>query len=1489
MQLLLVSICLAICSSTLVSATDPHYVIFIPQTLEEGSQEKACVTIQGLENGLHLKLELREGDHIHEIAEQDIKTAEFSHCYSFLVPSVEHSNKDWSFHVSGQGEDLKIDETRKVNIAKRHYSCVMQTDKSTYKPNDIVRLRLVSLDHDFHISNENYEKILLLDPNGHYIGQWLNVTTDHGFADLTYHLAKELNLGDYTFSVPNKCKQTFTVAEYVLKRFEVHNNLPTTVASTAKSFNLEVCSSYTYGKPVQGNLDIEICPEIRPVCLSYYGCCGLYDHDEHDSEKCIKITHAKTDSKGCLSREIDLHAFNFSGEDQNKQIQIVSKLTEDGTGHTEEATAELQLRSYQKIKFENTGIVYQRGVPFSGKIKVTDHDNKPLANVAVAIISHEDFKKLATLETDKDGLAHFALNTDSWGESFGLTAIFLTKEDVDADLDIGYLMFSDATIWVHSHYSESQSFLNLETRGRDQLPCDSDLSVNVDYHINKDQLDSKTDHISFFYFTANEDGIYSHEEYKVDITEQSSGSTLQGSFSIKVHLDAKLSPHFTLSVYTLLPKGETLSGITFFEVSACFGNKVQLKFSEEQVHPGGKVNLDVSAEAGSLCSVRSVDKGYLLQYPHDDVSLAAQVQNSLSRPYGYYRDGFEQEDHQCPENQTVARRWEPVFDTSFLFQVSQLRLITNTHVKKPVECVDNDLVAPRYTSKKKHDQKAKEDEVKQRSPRTSFPDTWLFELVVVGPEGHTVLNLNTPDSITKWETDAVCLGKSGIGEIRNVGLVAFQPYFIDLVIPYSVVQGEKFKIDAQIFSYEKKCILVAVSLSEVDGIHTVQGKDQARCVCDSHVSHFSWDATATKLNEIKIHIESGSLEIEGDCKEDHLLITKEHRVDSIEKTIVVKPMGYEEQITETHLLYAKDDTQKVSYTLNIPDRLIPGTERAHIIVVGDIMGNILVNLENIIHLPDGCGEQSVSKLSRYCYSLEYLQSVNELTRETKEKFLEHIVEGYQKQLTFKNESGGGYATFPGGSSDQWITALVVKALNCAKQFIHVDDQDIQKAIQWLESIQLSNGCFNDSDSYFYNDLEDDELTQTAFILISLLEHQTFHDKSIVEKAKSCITKGADTAKSPHVLAILAYAFTLLGDSEMRALMLKRLDEHATIEGETKHWQGTSYRHGNIEISSYAILALLSDKIITHKDLEQSAYSIHWLASQQNPWGGFSSSQDTTLALHALAKYAKATNHKKGDSTVVIEDDSGFHREVQVTKQNSLLVQTIDLPKVPGTYTASIKGDGCVYTQAHLHYSEVPDEHEVHFAVNVTTEPAVCTRDAQTKFDVHIEARYLGKRSKTNMIMIEAELLSGFVPVANSIRKLNRRYDVRRVDVLPGEVQIYLDHLDHDTTEFVFTIEQETHVENLHPANVAVLDYYVPVIKTHATYNAPCSQAHCNVRASERRDCGKPGITKEECEQNNCCYDTSVVNAKWCFFHDYNTIEAKEDHDSHETQQTQEAH
>lgn len=49
----------------------------------------------------------------------------------------------------------------------------------------------------------------------------------------------------------------------------------------------------------------------------------------------------------------------------------------------------------------------------------------------------------------------------------------------------------------------------------------------------------------------------------------------------------------------------------------------------------------------------------------------------------------------------------------------------------------------------------------------------------------------------------------------------------------------------------------------------------------------------------------------------------------------------------------------------------------------------------------------------------------------------------------------------------------------------------------------------------------------------------------------------------------------------------------------------------IETTSYALLALVNKAKLTPEDLSYSSRIVHWLVKQQNPYGGFSSSQVTT--------------------------------------------------------------------------------------------------------------------------------------------------------------------------------------------------------------------------------------------------------------------------------------
>ena len=57
--------------------------------------------------------------------------------------------------------------------------------------------------------------------------------------------------------------------------------------------------------------------------------------------------------------------------------------------------------------------------------------------------------------------------------------------------------------------------------------------------------------------------------------------------------------------------------------------------------------------------------------------------------------------------------------------------------------------------------------------------------------------------------DAYCLSnKAGLGVSETKTLKVFQPLFVSVNLPYSVIRGEIFPVFATVFNYETTCIPV---------------------------------------------------------------------------------------------------------------------------------------------------------------------------------------------------------------------------------------------------------------------------------------------------------------------------------------------------------------------------------------------------------------------------------------------------------------------------------------------------------------------------------------------------------------------------------------------------------------------------------------------------------------------------------------------------------
>ncbi|XP_065274114.1 alpha-2-macroglobulin-like [Emys orbicularis] len=79
--------------------------------------------------------------------------------------------------------------------------------------------------------------------------------------------------------------------------------------------------------------------------------------------------------------------------------------------------------------------------------------------------------------------------------------------------------------------------------------------------------------------------------------------------------------------------------------------------------------------------------------------------------------------------------------------------------------------------------------------RKYFPETWIWDLVPVKSVGSAELAMTIPDTITEWKANAFCTSSdTGFGLSPTVSLRAFQPFFVELTLPYSMVCGETFTL-----------------------------------------------------------------------------------------------------------------------------------------------------------------------------------------------------------------------------------------------------------------------------------------------------------------------------------------------------------------------------------------------------------------------------------------------------------------------------------------------------------------------------------------------------------------------------------------------------------------------------------------------------------------------------------------------------------------------
>ncbi|PKU34053.1 alpha-2-macroglobulin-like protein 1 [Limosa lapponica baueri] len=368
-------------------------------------------------------------------------------------------------------------------------------------------------------------------------------------------------------------------------------------------------------------------------------------------------------------------------------------------------------------------------------------------------------------------------------------------------------------------------------------------------------------------------------------------------------------------------------------------------------------------------------------------------------------------------------------------------------------------------------------------------------------------------------------------------------------------------------------------------------------------------------------------------------------------------------------LLCQEATEEIS--LEVPANILEGSQRAHVTVMGDIMGNALQNLDSLLAMPYGCGEQNMVRFAPNIYIQQYLEKSGQLRPDIRAKAQGFLQSGSGHPRAPPDTKGAPDLGFPHPSNTPLahrLTAFVLKSFGQARAYVAIEERHITDALRWLHKQQQKRGCFRSVGKLFNNALQD----------------------PMVSSALQCLE--ASATDDLYTQALLAYVFGLAGRREQQQARLQSLAQHSTRAEGQLSWgrkgktlpssqpSWAAAMPAEVEMTAYVLLAYLSQPQVSSDDLGTASQIVRWLSRQQNPYGGFASTQDTVVALQALAKYATLTYSGNGDYAVTVTSPAGTAQDFVLHNSNRLVLQRAALQELPGTYGLRARGQGCALVQ-----------------------------------------------------------------------------------------------------------------------------------------------------------------------------------------------------------------
>ncbi|CAN9511028.1 unnamed protein product [Ophioblennius macclurei] len=1415
----------------------PQYMVPIPAVLEAGAETTICASLMDPNETLTMTATLIS-------AEENVtlfthkSDIDFHICRQFTVPQKQEEMQN--FKVEVQGETFHSEQVRKVLVRAYKPFTFIQTDRPLYLPGQKVNFRLVSLDSRLRAAPRLYDVIQIKDPYNNTIKQWLNETSAKIILQLSYSLDPEDQEGQYQIFVKageDKISQSFEVEKYVLPRFDFTLEVKDEVSVAEEELHSKACAIYTFGRPVPGTVKMTVCRPLDPAIEPW---------KFNLSTPCQTETK-QTDTNGCATFSFPKLTFSELYKEAVKDVLHVSAIMEEeGAGISRRQDKKITISFViGELSIIDTPPVYKSGENVEGKVLAVDYNGKPIPNLPVYLFEGKgkSATKLQDLTTNDEGLAAFSISTDNFSGDVVLQASDKPTPDFPKPRVPHYETKDYSLKMFRPIDDDTRPLSSLKVQQREEiLSCGGKEEIQIAYTVAGEPQGL----VDLMYLVLARGAILSQGFKQVEVQDGVNQAT--ESFELQVTPD--MAPEIQLVAYAVLPSGTVIAHSADFNVENCFSHKVFVNFAPTAGVPGEEINMQVTAQPGSVCGVSAVDQSVLVKEPGktlepETIFDLLPVNSSRPVPKNVV------DPSEClvvrPKRQIKPDLQDSPDDAYSVFTAVGLKMATNLFIQLP-SCLKyrgrNYLEEnTRYVLRDPVAKKVELEPVQLPTlilasavpdervddtfdiafsviVRTYFPQTWFWDLLDVGDSGRKDVSLTVPDTITTWETEAFCLSPLGFGMAPRQKFNVFRPFLLGLQTPYSVIQGETFELKATVFNYLPSCMMIAVRV-------VVQGEDFGPahffCLCENEQRTVSWNISAPTVEVLNVSAQAMAVESEILCNNQPVSVPERGHIHVVKKSVIVQAEGNEVTNTYNWLLCPNGSVLEEEILIDLPPDVIDGSAHASVSVLGDIMGRSLKNLNRLLRLPRGTGEANIAIMATDTNLLEYLSSIGQLTPEILEKGTGYLQSGYERQLRFQHRHGG-FTTFGMGDQNTWLTAFVTRSLFKAQNFIYIDPLVLFRSTTWLQRQQLNSGCFEMSGNLFVNKIKggvSDKVTLTAYVTAAFLELGYSPQGRVVQRALWCLKTSTKNLKNTYTTALMAYVFTLAKDLYIRDLLLQHLDTVAIREGGFLHWSQKGSETSvplSVEISSYVLLAKLGASP-TAEDLGYASGIVRWLTRQQNAFGGFSSTQDTVVALQALALYSTLVYSPEGSSTVTLQAPSET-LEFEVNPDNRLVYQEKALQDTQGNFKLEVNGSACASVQIVSDYNIPAFTPGPTLSVKIRVEVDTSNPN-RVKLTLHLELIYIGKESISNLLILDIKVLSGFVLDEQSLKRLRASLLVDRVDLSEDHILVYLQEIPRDTS-ILYSVDlvQEISVINLKSAAIKIYDFYEPDDHTVVNYILP---------------------------------------------------------------------